>query len=333
MELKTCILTKNDCYKRGVTMAPKGVMVHSTGANNPNLRRYLAPDDGTIGKNEYGNDWNRSGLDVCVHAFIGRDKNGKAAVYQTLPWNTRGWHCGGQGNDTHISFEICEDGLTNRAYFQETYQAAVELTAYLCKQYNLDPGTPGVVTSHAEGAKRGVASNHGDPDHWWSRFGVTMDQFRADVKKAMGAAQEPEVKGLYRVRRNWKDAKSQLGAFAVLDNAKAVCKPGYGVYDENGHAVAYAVQAGNTLGAIAGRFETTVAAIAAKNNIANPNLIHAGQLLILPGAAQKPALKPLDTVAREVIRGDWGNGPERTRRLKAAGYDPAAVQSVVNRLL
>ena len=133
MEIKQCILTKNDCYERGATIVPKGVMVHSTGANNPNLRRYIAPDDGLIGKNDYGNDWNRPGLDVCVHAFIGKDKNGKVRIYQTLPWNRRGWHCARSGNNTHIAFEICEDGLDNKAYMQATYQAAVELTAYLCK--------------------------------------------------------------------------------------------------------------------------------------------------------------------------------------------------------
>ena len=34
-------------------------MVHSTGANNPYLRRYVQPDDGELGKNRYDNDWNR----------------------------------------------------------------------------------------------------------------------------------------------------------------------------------------------------------------------------------------------------------------------------------
>lgn len=340
MEIKQCILTKNDCYKRGATIVPKGIMVHSTGANNPNLRRYLAPDDGMIGKNDYDNDWNRSGLDVCVHAFIGKDKAGKVTVYQTLPWNHRGWHCGKSGNNTHISFEICEDNLQDKAYMQETYRAAVELTAYLCKTYDLDPMAPGVVVSHKEGAELGIASNHGDPNHWWDKFGVTMDSFRADVKKAMGQApvkeseKTPEAKALYRVRKSWADAKSQIGAFAVLENALNACKDGYAVFDESGKVVAYTVKSGDTLGAIAARFGTAVQAVAAKNNIANPNLIHAGQRLILSGtAAQKPTLKPLETIAREVIRGDWGNGQERERRLTEAGYDASAVQKTVNRLL
>jgi len=43
--------------------------------------------------------------------------------------------------------------------------------------------------------------------------------------------------------------------------------------------------------------------------------------------------KSIDAIAREVIRGDWGNGAEREKKLKAAGYDYAAVQKRVNELL
>ncbi|MFR8335129.1 MAG: peptidoglycan recognition family protein [Oscillospiraceae bacterium] len=91
--------------------APVGVMVHSTGANNPNLRRYVQPDDGILGVNPNDNDWNRPGLDVAVHAFIGLTQTGDVAAYQILPWEYRAWHCGGDANDTHVSFEICEDAF------------------------------------------------------------------------------------------------------------------------------------------------------------------------------------------------------------------------------
>ena len=43
--------------------------------------------------------------------------------------------------------------------------------------------------------------------------------------------------------------------------------------------------------------------------------------------------KSIDSIAREVIRGDWGNGAEREKKLKAAGYDYNAVQKRVNELL
>ena len=180
MRLYKALLTRNDCYLRGRTIRPRGVMVHSTGANNPYLRRYIAPDDGRLGTPS-PRHWNQSGVGACVHAMIGKAADGSVATYQTLPWNMRGWHCGGTGNDTHISFEICEDKLGDRAYFQATYQAAVELTAYLCRRFRLDPLADGVVLCHSEGYRRGIASNHADVMHWWKKFGVDMDDFRAAV--------------------------------------------------------------------------------------------------------------------------------------------------------
>ena len=85
MNLHQLFLKKNDCYKAGRTIIPKGIMVHSTGANNPNLRRYVGPDDGLLGRNTGGNHWNTAtpgGSQVCVHAFIGKLKDGTIATYQ-----------------------------------------------------------------------------------------------------------------------------------------------------------------------------------------------------------------------------------------------------------
>lgn len=185
MNLHSCILTGNNCYKANRWIKPAGVMVHSTGANNPNLRRYVQPDDGLLGTNPNGNDWNRSGVGACVHAFIGKLADGTIATYQTLPWTMRGWHCGDEGNNTHISFEICEDGLEDEDYFRAAYREAVELTAYLCKEYGLDPLADGVVICHQEGHERGIASNHGDVLHWFPRHGKSMDDFRQDVREEM----------------------------------------------------------------------------------------------------------------------------------------------------
>lgn len=164
-------------------------MWHSTGADNPNLKRYVQPDDGKLGDNSNNNDWNQAkpgGREVCVHAFIGKDKNGNVCTYQTLPWNYRGWHCGGSGNNSYIGFEICEDALTDKSYFNKVYQEAVELTAYLCKQYNLDPNGKNVIICHQDGYKLGIASNHSDVYHWFNKFGKDMDDVRKDVAAAMG---------------------------------------------------------------------------------------------------------------------------------------------------
>lgn len=214
MNLHKLILTNNACYKAGKTIVPKGVMVHSTGANNPWLKRYVGPDDGLLGKNTYNNHWNQDrpdGRQVCVHAFIGKLADGSIATYQTLPWNMRGWHCGGSGNDTHISFEICEDGLTDSAYFNAVYREAAELCAYLCREYGL---TEKDVICHSEGYKMGIASNHSDVMHWFPRFGKSMDAFRADVKKLLDAACSPKTYIVKKGDSLWSIARKQLGSGA-----------------------------------------------------------------------------------------------------------------------
>ena len=193
MRLRKQYLTENDCYRAGRTIRPQGIMVHSTGSNNPSVARYV-PGDDVIGRNQYGNDWDRPGLEKCAHAFVGKFADGSVGTVQTLPWNRRGWHCGrgknGSANDTHISFEICEDGLEDASYFKAVYQEAVELTAMLCREHNLDPLADGVVICHKEGYHRGIASNHSDVLHWFPKFGKTMDDFRGDVAQKMRGEQE-----------------------------------------------------------------------------------------------------------------------------------------------
>ena len=218
MNLRTLILIENACFKARKTMAPKGIMVHSTGVNNPWLMRYVGPDDGLLGKNQYGNHWNQEkpdGRQVCVHAFIGKLADGGIATYQTLPWTMRGWHAGGSANNDYIGFELCEDNLTAAAYFNAVYKEAAELCAYLCKEYGL---TEKNILCHAEGYKLGIASNHGDVMHWFPMHGKSMDTFRADVKRLLDTANAPiptptEPKKIYRV---------QVGAYSVRANADAM---------------------------------------------------------------------------------------------------------------
>ena len=207
MDLNKLYLIENDCYKAEVKIKPEGIMAHSTGANNPNLKRYVGPDDGRLGENLYTNHWNQprpDGRQVCVHAFIGQLQDGTVATYQTLPWNYRGWHAGGKANDTHIGFEICEGD--DPAYFHDAYKEALELCVYLCQKFRL---TEMDIIGHNEGYRRGIASNHADPKRWFFKYGRSMDTFRADVKTLL------EGERLYRI---------QVGAFRSRANAETLLK-------------------------------------------------------------------------------------------------------------
>ena len=199
MKLVENILTRNPCYTAGRKITVKGLMLHSVGCPQPKASAFI-------------NSWNSPAHDSsCVHGFIdGND----GTVYQTLPWNHRGWHCGsgskGSGNNTHIGVEMCEpacikytagsnftcsDMATAKAVAKRTYRAAVELFAMLCKKYSLNPLADGVIISHREGYSRGIASNHGDPEHLWTQLGMgyTMDGFRKAVKAAMGSAASGDI--------------------------------------------------------------------------------------------------------------------------------------------
>ncbi len=157
-------------------------MVHSTGCEQTSLDAWV-------------NSWNTyhpGGRQVCVHAFVGKQADGSVAVCQTLPWDMVGWHSGkgSRGNANfmgYIGFEICEDDLSDKAYFDRVYREAVELCVYLCRKFGL---TEKDILCHSEGHGMGIASNHGDVMHWFPRFGKSMDSFRADVRAGLNAVQE-----------------------------------------------------------------------------------------------------------------------------------------------
>ena len=191
----------NLCYIAAQKMIPRGIVVHSTGANNPNLKRYVDAAD-EVGINQYGNHWNTAtpgGREVCVHAFIGYDKNKQVRVAEILPLDICCWGVGKgmkgsyNTNPAYIQFEICEDGLKDKTYYQEVFSIAAEYCAELCRTYNISTDK---IVSHCEAYRLGYGSNHGDPEHWMKRFGETMDDFRKQVcqilKKSQGNKENKE---------------------------------------------------------------------------------------------------------------------------------------------
>lgn len=211
MELIQRFITKNPCWKNNVNAkalydsgvdkrywtfqqrGPQGGMLHSVGCAQPSALVFI----------DY--HWNlETQNNVCVHGVIDAN-NGK--VYQCLKWFYRGWHGGGSSNNTHIGVEMCEskyiryllpgeagyspgkfqilDRAKAQADCKRVYSSAVELFAMLAAMYKWNVDTD--ICSHKEGYSRGIASNHGDPEHYWKGLGMsyTMNGFRADVKKKM----------------------------------------------------------------------------------------------------------------------------------------------------
>jgi hypothetical protein len=233
MNIIEAFAVKNDCYKANVgrvdsryrtfqDRGPLGLMLHSVGCAQPS---------GKV----FADLWNKPNYSVCPHGCIDADTGD---VYQTLPWNYRGWHGGkAESNNTMIGVEMGESRYIRytgkgaeftvldldeaRKDCACAYDAAVELFAYLCAKYGLNPLSS--ICSHREGGTRGIASNHIDPEHYWIGLGMpyTMDTFRAAVKAKLDGKPDEDV--MYRI---------QLGAYTRKDYAEAYLEKVQQTYPE-----------------------------------------------------------------------------------------------------
>lgn len=203
-------LTESDCYKANQPIVPTHICIHSTGASNPFLHRYIAPDDGKLGKNQYNNHWNQPGSSKCCHAFCGMLDDETIAFYQTLPFDINGWHCGGNGNNYCIGIEICEGYKNDKDYFYDMIAYLCNAVAEICISFNISPDN---ITSHRELASKGEASNHGDPDSYFIQYGYSLNDLKNTVKTIM------EVNNMFKVTIG--EFKSQAEAESIANLLKS----------------------------------------------------------------------------------------------------------------
>lgn len=242
-----CMQTQSTCFKGTSQMKVLGVLWHSTGANNKTLKRYVQPSDNDpnkalllnkLGVNTNYNDWNHISIQAGLNAWIGTLADGTVTTVQTMPWDYRPWGCGssfrGSCNNGWIQFEICEDNLCDANYFQQAYKEACELTAYLCKMYNLNPkGTVSfngvnvpVILCHQDSYQLGLGSNHSDVYHWFNKYGKTMDSVRNDVAAILGNTSQDIIipDANYNIILRYKDSGDK-----VRELQEQLIKLGYNV--------------------------------------------------------------------------------------------------------
>ena len=161
-----------------------------------------------------------------VHYYVDSQE-----CYQTLEHQDGAWAVGdghgkyGISNLNSINIEICVNPESN--YYLAVDRAA-ELAAMLLNQYGWDTSH---LKRHYDASRKHCPRRILDEGLWDNFVKCTA----AYMKKQGGVA--PAAAPLYRVRKTWKDSKSQIGAYAVLDNAKKNCPAGYSVYDETGKAI------------------------------------------------------------------------------------------------
>ena len=144
-------------------------------------------------------------------------------IVQGIPENRNAWHAGdggkGTGNREGIAIEICYS-KSGGSKFTKAEQNGVELIVDILKRYGWGINK---VTKHQDYS--GKYCPHRTLDEGWDKFIKMVD------------AKLHPVTVIYRVRKTWKDASSQIGAYQSLENAKKACKDGYSVFDSKGNVV------------------------------------------------------------------------------------------------
>ena len=216
------LLTKhnpNNIDMPSVSMEGKiiGITVHNTD--------WITTAAGTTSAEQYTRATvNGNMKDVRVHYYVDN-----VCAWQDLPLSLSGWHAAdgsGNGNRRTIAIECIMSSAYNDKD-KKSEDNCARLAAALLNKYKLSIDC---LYTH---------------NHWYSRKYCPAyilphwDKFKAKVQSYMysGSSATATSKQLYRVRKTWSDAKSQIGAFSSLENAKKACKAGYSVFDSSGKQV------------------------------------------------------------------------------------------------
>lgn len=262
----------------------------------------------------------------------------------------RSWCSSSPSNDHRaITIEVASDTTYPYAVNAKAYASLINLVADICKRngikelkWKADKSLIGQVDKQNMTVHRWFAATACPGEYLYSRMG----QIAQEVNKKLGIG--VTTNQMYRIRKSWEDAASQIGAYTNFDNAKRACKDGYYVFDSKGNIV-YPEQKQEAAPAPAPT-KKSVQEIAAEvwagkwgnGAIRKQRLEAAGynynEVQRAVEAYKKtptpaPTKKSNAEIAKEVWAGKWGNGTDRKKRLEAAGYNYAAVQAEVEKII
>lgn len=190
------------------------------------------------------------GREASCNYGIGKD--GKVAL--CVEEKNRSWCSSSAENDQRaVTIECASDSTAPYAFNTAVYNALIELCVDICKRngknkllwlgdktktLNYTPKSGEMVLT----VHRWFANKSCPGDWMYSRMGdlaTTVTNRLSGVSGGGSTTTTPTGKTLYRVRKSWSDAKSQIGAFSVLENAKSLVdkNPSYKVFDESGKVV------------------------------------------------------------------------------------------------
>lgn len=200
------------------------------GQNKPNYVIIHETDNWSKGANAHSHAtaMKNGNLAGTVHYYVDSQE-----CYQTLEHQDGAWAVGdghgkyGISNLNSINIEIC---VNPESDYYTAVDRAARLAAMLLNQYGWDTSH---LKRHYDASRKHCPRRILDEGLWDGFVKCTASY----MKKQTGTTTTTTTAPLYRVRKTWEDSKSQVGAYAVLGNAKNNCPAGYSVYDEAGKAI------------------------------------------------------------------------------------------------
>lgn len=220
---------------------------------------------------------------------------------QGLPLNRNGWHTGdggsGKGNRKTIGIEICYS-KSGGSRFVKAEKNAAELVARILKSKGWGINRVGKHQDYWQGTYYKYCP-HRTLDLGWQRF---LNMVQAELNKLNGTStvQPPKTE-----------------TKPTTPTPKPVTKTIDQLADE----------------VIAGKHGTGDARKKALGSQYDAVQKRVNEKLGATAKPKAPAKKSNNTIAQEVINGQWGNGTDRENRLKKAGYNPTTIQNLVNQKL
>lgn len=256
--------------------------------------------------------------------------DGRVGMY--VEEKNRSWCSSSNANDQRaITIECASDATHPYAFNDTVYAKLIELCTDICKRYgknkllwfgdktktlNYEPASNEMVLT----VHRWFANKSCPGDWMYARMGDLASKVTAKLGGSAGGTEKPaDNQVLYRVQTGAFSNKAN--ADAMLQKVKAAGFDTYMVKVDN----LYKIQ----VGAFSKKANADVMAAKLKAAGFDTYVTTKSGTAVSASSAKKST----DQVAREVIQGLWGNGADRTNRLKAAGYDPSVIQNRVNQLL
>ena len=247
----------------------------------------------------------------------GIGKDGRIGLY--VDEGDRSWCSSNASNDHRaITIEVASDTTHPYAVTDAAYNSLIKLLVDICKRNNInelkwkaDKSLIGQVDKQNMTVHRWFANKACPGDYLYKRHGEIAEKVNAQLSTAT-------VSTIYRV---------QTGAFTNKEYADAEY---YRVKEAGFSPIMVKVSQ---------YYKIQVGAFKRKNYADNmaAQLEKAGFKTIITTASGTMCTpskkKSIETVAREVIKGQWGSGSDRKNRLTKAGYNYEAVQKCVNELL